>query len=99
LSGGSRPGEGRILLKGEVHLRERFGPDTVNRGAVLFCCEWDGGLFESGVMWSGVFRSGTFRGGVFWGGWWRGGAFEGGVWHSGFGPDGSYRPRGEAPRP
>jgi hypothetical protein len=88
---------GRVLGPGEVHRHARFGPDTVNRGAVLYSCEWDGGVFESGVMWGGIFRSGVFRGGVFWGAWWRGGLWEGGSWHSGYGPDGGYRPRGEAP--
>lgn len=87
----------RVLSPGEVYRNERFGPTTVNRGAVLFSCEWDGGVFESGVMWGGVFRSGSFRGGLFWGGFFRGGVFEGGVWHHGYGPDGRYRPRGEPP--
>lgn len=87
----------RVLLTGEVHRHERFGPGVVNRGAVLYCCEWDGGDFESGVLWGGIFRSGTFRGGTFWGGWWKGGAWKGGFWHSGFGADGRYRPRGVPP--
>lgn len=87
-----------VLGPGEVRRHERFGPHTVNRGAVLFSCEWDGGVFESGVMWAGIFRSGVCRGGVFWGAWWKGGTWEGGLWHSGYGPDGAYRPRGEAPR-
>jgi hypothetical protein len=94
VSGGSV----RVLKPGELYTHVRFGPGTTNRGALLFSCEWDGGVFESGVMWGGIFRSGTFRGGVFWGGWWKGGAWEGGLWHSGYGPDGRYRPRGEAPR-
>jgi hypothetical protein len=92
---GGRP---RVLGEGELYTHVRFGKDVVNRGAVLYGCEWDGGVFESGVMWGGIFRSGVFKGGVFWGGWWRGGSFEGGLWHSGFGTDGLYRPRGEAPR-
>jgi len=87
----------RVLECGEIYTHERFGENVVNRGAVLHLCEWDGGVFEAGVMWGGVFRSGVFRGGVFWGGWWRGGSFEGGLWHGGFGPDGVYRPRGDAP--
>lgn len=86
-----------VLRIGEVFAHKRFGPETVNRGALLFSCEWDGGVFESGVMWGGIFRSGTFRGGVFWGGWWRGGAWERGFWHSGFGHDGRYRTRDDAP--
>jgi hypothetical protein len=88
-----------VLHPGELHSHERFGPDVVNRGALLYSCEWDGGVFESGVMWGGIFRSGRFRGGVFWGGWWLSGTFEGGLWHSGFGPDGRYRTRGDAPAP
>ena len=91
------PRERLVLRAGEVRSHERFGPEVVNLGAVLHSCEWNGGVFEAGVMWGGIFRSGVFRGGVFWGGWWRGGSFEGGFWHSGYGPDGLYRPRGEAP--
>lgn len=87
----------RVLERGELYVSESFGPEVVNRGAVLHGCSWDGGVFEDGVMWGGIFRSGVFRGGVFWGGWWRGGSFERGFWHSGYGPDGLYRPRGEAP--
>jgi hypothetical protein len=89
----------RVLSPGELHAHERFGRDVVNRGALLFSCEWDGGVFESGVMWGGIFRSGRFRGGVFWGGWWKGGAWEGGLWHSGYGTDGRYRTRDDAPAP
>lgn len=88
-----------VLRVGEFFAHERFGPETVNRGALLFSCDWDGGVFESGVMWGGIFRSGRFRGGVFWGGWWKGGAWEGGLWHSGYGTDGRYRTRGDAPPP
>jgi len=88
----------RVLEPGELHVHERFGPEVVNRGALLYSCEWDGGLFEAGVMWGGIFRSGAFCGGVLWGVWWRGGSFEGGFWHSGFGPDGRYLPRGTPPR-
>lgn len=93
-----QPLERVVLRAGELRSHERFGPDVVNRGALLYSCEWDGGVFESGVMWGGIFRSGRFLGGVFWGAWWLGGSFEGGLWHSGFGPDGLYRPRGESPR-
>jgi hypothetical protein len=82
-----------VLQPGELRLHERFGPATVNRGAVLVDCEWDGGVFESGVLLGGIFRSGSFRGGVFWAGLWKGGVWESGFWHSGFGPDGRYRPR------
>jgi hypothetical protein len=90
-------GPPRVLKPGESYTHVRFGPGAVNRGALLFSCEWDGGVFESGVMWGGIFRSGRFRGGVFWGGWWKGGAWEGGLWHSGYGTDGRYRTRDDAP--
>jgi hypothetical protein len=89
----------RVLRAGEFHVHERFGPGVVNCGALLYSCEWDGGVFEAGVMWGGIFRSGRFLGGVFWGGWWRGGAWEGGFWHSGYGADGGYRTRDDAPGP
>lgn len=89
---------GRVLRPGELRIHERFGPATVNRGAVLFECEWDGGVFESGVMLGGVFKSGTFCGGVFWSSHWKGGTWAGGFWHNGFGEDGRYRPRDWSPR-
>ncbi|MEO8587234.1 MAG: hypothetical protein ABI584_13805 [Acidobacteriota bacterium] len=82
-----------VLEEGELRRHETFGPGTVNRGAVLFDCIWDGGTFESGVMVRGLFRSGTFRGGVFWGGVWLGGDWKAGDWESGFGLDGQYHPR------
>lgn len=87
----------RVLLPGEFYEHERFGPETVNRGAVLWECEWDGGIFESGVFLGGIFHAGVFRGGVVWAALWRGGAWKGGLWHHGFGPDGAYRPRGAFP--
>lgn len=87
----------RVLGPGELHGHERFGPGTVNRGAVLWECEWDGGVFESGVLLGGVFRAGVFRGGVAWAVYWTGGTWERGFWHHGFGPDGAYRPREAAP--
>ena len=87
----------RILSPGEFFAHERFGPETVNRGAVLWECEWEGGVFESGVFLGGIFRAGTFCDGVVWAAWWKGGAWKGGFWHHGFGPDGSYRPRGAFP--
>jgi len=67
-----------ILGPGELHIRKRFGPETVNRGAALFECEWDGGRFEAGLFTAGMFRSGTFvggifLGGIFWNGRWVGG--------------------------
>ncbi len=86
-----------ILRKGEFHAHERFGPETVNRGAVLWECEWDGGVFESGVMLGGIFRAGEFRDGVVWAAWWKGGVWKGGFWHHGFADDGTYRPRGAFP--
>ncbi len=89
--------EPAVLGNGEVHHKVRFGRDTVCRGAVLLDCEWDGGLFESGVMLGGIFRSGRFAGGVFLGGVWLGGTWEGGEWENGFGPDGRYRPRTDHP--
>jgi hypothetical protein len=82
-----------VLGKGELRRRETFGPRTVNRGAVLVDCAWDGGIFESGALVGGLFRSGKFQGGLFWGGSWLGGTWTGGDWESGFGPDGQYRPR------
>ena len=67
----------RVLGPGELHAHERFGADTVNRGAVLWECEWDGGVFESGVMLGGIFRAGEFRDGVVWAAYWKGGVVEG----------------------
>jgi hypothetical protein len=86
-----------VLAKGELHHQRRFGPDTVNRGAVLLDCEWDGGVFESGALVSGVFRSGEIRGGsvlgaLFWDGTWTGGS-----WERGFDRQGRYRPRTDRP--
>jgi hypothetical protein len=86
-----------VLHEGEFFAHERFGPETFNRGAVLWECEWDGGVFESGVMLGGIFRTGEFRDGVVWATYWKGGVWKGGFWHHGFGPDGSYRPRGAFP--
>lgn len=93
----ARPRECVVLRAGELHSHERFGPGVVNRGAVLWECEWDGGVFESGVFLGGIFRAGEFRDGVVWAAWWKGGAWKGGFWHHGFGPDGAYRPRGAFP--
>jgi Glycosyl transferase family 2 len=87
----------RVLREGAFFEHERFGPESVNRGAVLWECEWDGGVFESGVMLGGIFRAGEFRDGVVWATYWKGGVWKGGLWHHGFGPDGSYRPRGAFP--
>lgn len=87
----------RLLLDGEFHHKERFGPEAVCRGAVLLECEWDGGVFESGVMAGGVFRAGEFRGGTFYGGIFLGGRWLGGTWENGFDGDGRYRPRTDHP--
>jgi hypothetical protein len=87
----------RVLGPGELHVHERFGSETICRGAVLWECDWDGGVFESGAFLGGLFRSGTFRGGVVWAAWWKGGRWEGGFWHHGFAPDGAYRPRDAPP--
>jgi hypothetical protein len=86
-----------ILQAGEFYHKERFGSETVNRGAVLLECEWDGGAFESGVMLGGLFRSGEFRGGTFWGGVFWEGRWQGGTWESGFDREGRYRPRTDVP--
>ncbi|HEX7614254.1 MAG TPA: hypothetical protein VF554_03150 [Thermoanaerobaculia bacterium] len=87
----------RVLSKGAFHAHQRFDADTVNRGAVLWECEWDGGVFEAGVMLGGIFRAGVFRGGVAWAVYWKGGEWTSGLWHHGFSPDGLYRPRGAFP--
>lgn len=87
----------RVLREGEFHHKERFGPGTVCRGAVLLECEWDGGRFESGVMAGGVFRSGDFAGGTFYGGIFLGGRWLGGTWENGFDGTGRYRPRTDHP--
>jgi hypothetical protein len=86
-----------VLREGELYHQRRFGPETVNRGAVLLECEWDGGVFESGALVSGLFRSGEMRGGsllgaVFWEGTW-----TGGTWERGYDRRGRYRPRGDHP--
>lgn len=86
-----------VLTWGEVYWKRRFGPNTVNRGAVLFECEWDGGRFESGAFVAGFFRSGEFAGGTFFGGFFWGGTWRGGTWEGGFDRDGMYWPRGEHP--
>ena len=86
-----------VLAEGELHYRNRFGPATVNRGAVLLECEWDGGTFESGMMLGGIFRSGRFAGGFFSGAIFLDGEWSGGVWHGGYDATGRYRPRTDAP--
>jgi hypothetical protein len=86
-----------VLADGELHHHRRFGPETVNRGAVLLDCEWDGGVFESGVMVSGLFRAGEVHGGTFLGGLFWDGAWSGGSWERGFDRLGRYRPRTDHP--
>ena len=87
----------QILHPGEQYERTRFGCGTVNRGAMLLDCEWDGGRFESGVFIGGMFRSGDFAGGTWMGGIFLNGTWHAGVWEGGFDPKGIYRPRGETP--
>jgi hypothetical protein len=86
-----------VLADGELHHQRRFGPETVNRGAVLLDCEWNGGVFESGAMVSGLFRSGEMLGGTFLGGLFWDGSWTGGSWERGFDRLGRYRPRTDRP--
>jgi hypothetical protein len=88
-----------ILAPGELHTQKRFGPNTVNRGAVLFECEWDGGRFEAGLFMGGMFRSGQFVGGMFLGGIFWGGSWVSGTWEGGFDRMGIYHSRGDSPSP
>ena len=86
-----------VLQPGELHIRKRFGPDTVNRGAALFECDWDGGTFEAGFFAGGMFRSGQFVDGIFLGGIFWGGNWVSGTWEGGFDRNGIYHPRGDSP--
>jgi hypothetical protein len=86
-----------VLERGEIHVRKRFGPGTVNRGAALFECEWDGGRFEAGLFTGGMFRSGQFVGGTFLGGIFWGGIWVSGTWEGGFDRNGIYHSRGDNP--
>jgi hypothetical protein len=98
-SRGTRPRSSeppRVLSHGEFYRRRRFGAETVNRGAVLMGCEWDGGRFEDGAMVGGVFRSGDFAGGSFWGGVFLAGSFQG-SWEGGFDREGRYHPASDVP--
>ena len=88
-----------VLGPGELHIRKKFGPDTVNRGAALIECEWDGGRFESGLFMSGMFRSGHFLGGIFLAGIFLGGTWVSGTWEGGFDRYGIYHPRSDSPSP
>lgn len=85
-----------ILGHGELHIREKFGPGTVNRGAALFECEWDGGRFEAGLFSGGMFRSGEFLGGTFLGGIFLG-TWVSGTWEGGFNRHGIYLSRDSSP--
>ena len=86
-----------VLKPGEFYHRRSFGPETINRGAVLLECEWNGGTFESGVFLGGRFRDGQFLGGTFWGGLFWSGTWVSGCWESGFDRNGRYRPRTNHP--
>jgi hypothetical protein len=86
-----------VLKHGEIHTGKKFGPNTVNRGAALFECEWDGGRFEAGLFSGGMFRSGEFTGGTFLGAIFWSGAWRGGTWEGGFDRAGIYHSRGDSP--
>jgi hypothetical protein len=86
-----------VLNEGELYWQKEFGPNTINRGAVLFHCGWNGGRFESGLFMAGIFRSGEFLGGIFLGGIFWDGLWIDGAWEGGFGRDGMYRPRTMTP--
>jgi hypothetical protein len=88
-----------VLRRGELHIQKHFGPRTVNRGAALFECEWDGGRFEAGLFTGGMFRSGKFTGGIFLGGIFWGGTWVSGTWEGGFDRSGIYHSRGDSPVP
>lgn len=87
----------RVLPAGRLYYQEKFGPDTVNQGAALFECEWDGGSFEAGIFMGGMFRSGEFAGGIFLGGIFWGGRWLNGTWEGGFDRAGIYHSRGDSP--
>ncbi len=89
--------DGLVLGPGEFFRKVRFGKATVNRGAVLLECEWDGGTFESGIMLAGIFLSGVVRDGTFSGVIFRDGCWQGGTWLGGFDRSGRYRPRTDHP--
>jgi len=86
-----------VLECGEVYRQQRFGPNTVNRGAILFGCEWDGGRFERGLFMGGMFRSGEFAGGFFYGGCFLDARWLGGIWEGGFDRSGTFHPRNDSP--
>ena len=86
-----------ILAPGELYIGKKFGPGTINRGAALFECEWDGGRFEAGLFSGGMFRSGEFAGGIFLGGIFWDGRWVNGTWEGGFDRRGTYHSRGDCP--
>jgi hypothetical protein len=86
-----------VLETGEVYRQQKFGPSTVNRGAILFGCEWDGGRFERGLFMGGMFRSGEFAGGFFYGGLFLNATWLGGVWEGGFDRNGLFHARSDSP--
>ena len=88
-----------VLTTGELYCQRKFGPNTVNQGAALLECEWDGGRFEAGLFMGGMFRSGQFVGGIFLGGIFWEGTWLDGTWEGGFDRNGIYRPRGDSPTP
>ncbi len=91
------PSRNRTLSVGEFYHQASFGPETVNQGAVLMACDWNGGVFLSGSMLGGIFWSGEFRGGTFWGGVFLDGVWTSGVWLHGFDKRGKFRHAGDAP--
>jgi hypothetical protein len=86
-----------VLAPGELYREKKFGPNTVNQGAALFECEWDGGRFEAGLFTGGIFRSGEFVGGIFLGGIFWSGTWVSGIWEGGFDRTGTYHSRGDSP--
>jgi hypothetical protein len=86
-----------ILRLNEFYRKRRFGPDVVNRGAILLECDWAGGRFESGTMLGGIFRGGEVIDGTFSGVAFIGGAWRGGRWLCGYDGQGRYRPRTDHP--
>jgi hypothetical protein len=86
-----------VLAAGELYREKKFGPNTVNQGAALFECQWDGRRFEAGLFTGGIFRSGEFVGGIFLGGIFWGGTWVSGIWEGGFDRTGTYHSRGDSP--
>jgi hypothetical protein len=86
-----------VLSSGELYCQRTFGPNTINQGAALLECEWNGGRFEAGLFMAGMFRSGQFLGGIFLGGIFWDGKWVDGTWEGGFDRNGIYRSRGNTP--